>query len=136
MFFGAFPDDERLCVVSCLKLYEELTQEFRKEDSRLFISYVKPHNPVSPQRISKWIKSVLGEAGIDTLVFKAHSTRGAASTAVATQGVTMEEVLKMADWSSNSTFKRFYYRPSSNAEFARQVLPRDNSCLAIYKVLD
>lgn len=122
MFFGAFPEDERLCAVACLKHYEGRTKEHRKEGTRLFISYVKPHAPISSQRISKWIKYILEDAGIDTSVFGAHSTRGAASTAAASQGITTEEILKMADWSSDSTFKRFYYRPARDANFARQVL--------------
>ena len=30
LFFGAFPDDKRLCVVECLKEYEQRTQKFRE----------------------------------------------------------------------------------------------------------
>ena len=82
----------------------------------LFISYVKPHKPVSAQRIAKWIKATIGEAGI--ILFSAHSIRGVASTAAVKQGIMMEEVLKMADLTSESTFKKFYYRPTVNPVFA------------------
>ena len=95
MFFGAFPEDERLCVATCLKLYEERTKAVRKENTRLFVSYVQPHNPVSPQKISKWMKATLGEAGVDTAVFTVHSTRGATSTAAVSQGVPTEDILRM-----------------------------------------
>lgn len=83
---------------------------------------VKLHGPVTAQRIAKWIKNALGEAGIDTTEFSAHSTRGAAATAAIKQGVTTAEVLKMADWSTDSTFKRHYYRPNSDPVFAHGVL--------------
>ncbi len=43
------------------------------------------------------------------LVFKAHSTR-AASTA--DKGVSSQDILKMADWSRESTFARFYHKPT------------------------
>ena len=91
MFFGGFPDDDKLCVRACLRQYEDCTREYRNQgNTTLFISYVKPHKPVSAQRIAKWIKATIGEAGIDTNIFSAHSTRGAASTAAVKQGITTE----------------------------------------------
>ena len=50
-------------------------------------------------------------AGIDTGIFKAHSVRGAATTAVANAFVPLEEILNMADWSNASRF-RFFWRDS------------------------
>ena len=52
------------------------------------------------------------KAGIDTSIFKAHSTRGAATTAAANAGITTEDILKAADWSSDTVFKKFYYKPT------------------------
>ena len=46
-------------------------------------------------------------AGIDTSVFKAHSTRAASSSKASNQGVPLEEILLMADWSGQSTFLKF-----------------------------
>ena len=109
LFFGGFPDDGNLCVINCLRAYENATQHYRQGQTpvtKLFLSYVKPHGPVTSQRIAKWIKSILGEAGINITEFSAHSTRGAAATAAIKQGVTTAEVLNMADWSTDSTFKR------------------------------
>ena len=53
----------------------------------LFISYIKPHKPVTLQRIAHRIKDLLGQAGVDTSVFKAHSVQGAAATAALNKGV-------------------------------------------------
>ena len=42
------------------------------------------------------------KAGIDTSVFKAHLARGAAVTAAANVGTTTEDIVKAADWSSDT----------------------------------
>ena len=79
-FFGSFPY-RRLCVVHCLKQYEEATHTHRDPESEfqpLFLSYVKPFKPV---RIAHWVKDMLSEGGVDTRVFKAHSVRGASVSA-------------------------------------------------------
>ena len=124
LFFGAFPENAKLCVVQCLRHYEKVTEEFRQVDNDsnpLILSYIKPHRPITVQRIAHWIKDML-EAGVDTGTFKAHSVRGAATSAALAKGVTIEEILRTADWSSDSTFRRFYYRPSRDNVFSRTVL--------------
>ncbi len=90
--------------------------------TRLFLSYVKPHRPVTSQRIAHWLKSSLKGAGIDTGVFSAHSARGAATAAALKQGVTMAEILRTADWTTESTFRKYYYRPTIDTTFANKVL--------------
>ena len=45
-------------------------------------------------------QSVLFKAGIDTSVFKAHSIRGATTSAAAEAGMSIPETLEAADWSS------------------------------------
>ena len=34
-----------------------------------------PHGPASKDTISKWLKQVMFDAGLDTSIFKPHSTR-------------------------------------------------------------
>ena len=83
LFFGAFPNNKQLCVVECLKEYEIRTKELRNSDpgaKPLFLSYVRPHKPVTSQRLAHWVKDVLAEAGVDKS-FKAHSVRGASTSA-------------------------------------------------------
>ena len=62
------------------------------------------------------------DAGIDTAIFKAHSVRGASSTAAAEKGVLMADILRTADWSKGSTFRRFYYRHTSGSGYAQTML--------------
>lgn len=127
LFFGSFPADPDLCVQACLKEYEKRTQPFRRitmkqETDKLFLSYVKPYKPVSSQRLAHWLKAVMEEAGVDISVYSAHSIRGASATSAEKQGVSMNDILKMADWSTESTFRRFYYRPTKTTSFAEAVL--------------
>ena len=126
VFFGSFPENGNLCVTNCLRCYEDRTKEFRSSaeglPKKLFLSYIRPHKPVTSQRIAHWIKDLLGLAGIDTSIFKAHSTRGAATTAAHRKGVRVSDILQVADWSTESTFNRYYYRPNRDPAFARSVL--------------
>ena len=74
----------------------------------LFISYVKPHKPA--------VLSLAGTGG----VFTAHSTRGASTSAAARAGVA-------ADWSRESTFRKFYHRPTQKSAFTMGVLKGEDS---------
>ena len=88
----------------------------------VFLTSTKPHSPASSATIARWIKSALTEAGIDTTIFKAHSVRGASTSAAAEAGISIPEILEAADWSNQSTFERFYYRPRKSVSFGTAVL--------------
>jgi hypothetical protein len=51
-----------------------------------------------------------------------HSTRGASTSAAARTGISLPEIIKLGDWTKDSTFKRFYYRPVWNATVGRSIL--------------
>ena len=104
-----------------------MTDQFRSTNDKnvskpLLLSFRKPHGKVSSCTVSRWIREVMTNAGIDTSIFKGHSARGAATSRAAISGVSSEDIMKMADWSNNNTFKRFYYRPTYSRDFARAVL--------------
>ena len=56
---------------------------------------------------ARWLKSVLQSAGVDTSIFTAHSVRGASVSKTANMAVTTKDILKAANWSSESVFQRF-----------------------------
>ena len=127
VFFAMFDDCESICVLRCLQSYISRTNIFRPlvdpaTNQQLLISYHRPHKPVQSCTIARWIKSFLGSAGIDTSIFKGHSTRSASTSKARVGGISLEDVLKMADWTGPSSFLRFYYRPSFTDDFARAVL--------------
>ena len=58
---------------------------------------------------------MLKAVGIDVSIYKGHSTRSAAASAARLEGVSTSDILKVADWSRETTFTRFYYyRPLDN----------------------
>lgn len=119
-YFRAQPE---LCVASTLYFYLSKTQDLRTSD-RILISFQKPYKPVGPQSISRWVKTVLERAGIDTSVFSAHSTRHATTSFALRQGVDINAIRKAAGWSDSSrVFNQFYNRPvDSSIAFASSVL--------------
>lgn len=75
--YPAFPDCPKLCVVSCLKAYEEMSEDLRPTgEQQLLIALSKPHRAVSSPTIARWVRWVMQEARINLRVFGAHSTRG------------------------------------------------------------
>lgn len=83
---------------------------------------VRPRKPVCSSTLARWLSSLLDKAGIDTSIFKAHSTRSAATSAASNAGVTTADILRAADWSSESVFTKFYYKPLRSGAFGEAVL--------------
>ena len=122
-FFPSFPHDPDLCPVRTLRQYELITSPLRGSSNRaLFLAMVKPHLPVASCTIARWLKKVLEDAGIDVSIFSAHSVRGASSSAAALAGVTTNVILEAADWSTESVFRRFYYKPRHSTTYGDAVL--------------
>nr|XP_014345421.1 PREDICTED: uncharacterized protein LOC106703957 [Latimeria chalumnae] len=76
IFFPAFVEDPGLCVVQCLREYEVRTSSLRSNSGdQLLISFVHPHNPISPATLARWIRWLIGQARVDTSIFGAHLVR-------------------------------------------------------------
>lgn len=121
-FYSSFAE-KKVCPVDTLRHYERKTAGFRSDGDEkipLFISFYKPYKPVRPATISRWIKNMLAKAGVDAN-FKAHSTRAASTSAAKNRGVATKDILCAADWSRESTFQRFYYKPVQHA-FGKAIL--------------
>lgn len=101
-----------ICPVDCLGQYVFRSDFLRNANnqSKLFIGLRKPHRQVSGSTVGRWVKDYLSLAGVNSLVFSAHSTWGAASSKAASTGVPIDSILATASWSSQSTFARFYHR--------------------------
>ena len=114
----AFTEEQSVCPVYTLKIYLEKTDLFRSSarnrPNPLFLSFRRPHTPVSSSTIARWIRSTLEDSGIDVTIFKAHSTRAATTSAAKLKGYSTADILKMAGWSRSSTFEKFYRKPTSS----------------------
>ncbi len=97
--------------------YLERTKLLRGEHSALFVSFHKPHKPVSKDTIARWVKATLTDSGIDTDVFSAHSCRAASTPATKQAGMTLSEIIKSAGWSNERTFAKHYKREINSQNF-------------------
>lgn len=118
----AYPANPSLCVCTCLKEYLKRTKPLRGTETKLFVSFTKPYKRVSRETLSRWIRTVMTSAGVDTTIFKPHSTRAAATSKAKTASVPIQEILKTAGWSSSRCFDKFYDKPVESSTFASAIL--------------
>ena len=97
--FYNFPGESKLCVCKTIDSYLERRNVWGVEESQFLVSHIKPHKPVSPSTVSRWLGQVLAMAGINTEVFKAHSTRAASSSKAEVTGVSLTDIIKQGHWS-------------------------------------
>ena len=95
-------------VVTALQAYLKKTEILRGYEKYLFVTVRKPHHRASKQPISRWLRKVLEEAGIDVEIFKAHSTRPASVSKAKSNFVPVDDIIKVAGWTNNKCFKKFY----------------------------
>ena len=88
----------------------ELRNSAENDVNQSFISINKPHKAVSKQTVSCWIVGAIRSAYEDSeMNIKAHSTRAIGPSWALFKGASLNSVLEAADWSSDKTFKKFYY---------------------------
>lgn len=117
-----FPEDKALCVFEHLRLYLAKTKNLRGNHTQLLLSFIKPNAPVSKDTVARWVKTVLRDAGIDVSKYTAHSSRAASSSFAKSKGISLQEIMKCAGWSSDTTFKKFYLKPIQQTNFGNFVL--------------
>ena len=103
---GRFEGQPNLDVVSCIMQYINKTQNVRGCETKLLVSFIKPHKSVKPCTIAKWLQQVMSQAGIDVSVFKSHSTRSASVSKANKQGLSVPQIMKMAKWRSECVFRK------------------------------
>lgn len=103
-------EKEELCTMHTLMHYIKRTRKCR-QSRNVLISYVT-YKSVSTSTVARWLKFVLNSSGINTDIFKAHSFRGASTSAALNKGCSLNLILKTADWKSDKVFKKYYYRHS------------------------
>ena len=107
-----------------LEEYISRTAKIR-HTTQLWVGLVKPHKPIGKQTLSRWLKELLKNAGIDTSVFTGNSTRMASVSKANAMGVGLDTILKTAGWTSSSNFRKFYSRDTlklDEKDFAEAVL--------------
>ena len=115
IFVPCFKNNKLLDPKRAITWYLKKTEPFRvkdgKDETSLFISFIKPHNRVSKQTISSWLVKVIQTAYDDkTKKVKAHSTRSVGLSWALLNGASIDSIMQAADWSRESTFMKFYLR--------------------------
>ncbi|GFO40851.1 tyrosine recombinase [Plakobranchus ocellatus] len=131
VILSAYRQDRRICVYTCLKQYLKRTKLLRSS-SQVFVSTQSLHDGVSKDTLARWLR-------LNTRIFKAHSTRAAASS-VAARGMDISHVLQTAGWSSETTFAKFYNRTTecgrASTRFATSVLDSKSVSLKLKSQLN
>ena len=112
MVFRAFPQLPGLCPVKAITDYLEVRNTL-SGDEAFFVTQVKPWNAAASDTIARWIKTMLGHAGIDSGKYTAHSCRSAVTSAGAFNGISLTTICKSASWSRVTKFKTHYFREIS-----------------------
>ena len=95
--YRAYVEDELLCPVKCIYAYlAQRSKIITQNLTEFFITFGKPHHPASKDTLARWVKEVMGNSGIDTEIFKPHSTRVASNSAAYKLGMSLQKVVKGA----------------------------------------
>ena len=105
--------NKKLCVVNTIRQYIRKTEKIRKS-KKLLVSFKTLKN-ISTSTLARWLKLVLMNSGINTKLFHAHSFRGASTSAAYYAGVSLDSILKTANWTNAQTFYKFYLRKTQDS---------------------
>nr|CAI5869185.1 unnamed protein product [Callosobruchus analis] len=118
-----FSGNKSICPASTLLKYIDATEGLRQNEDYLFLTYAGKHRRATKQTISRWVKCTLKEAGVETFLFKPHSTWHSAASAAKRAGISIEEICRTA------TFARFYERPlQDTGNFSLSILWASTTC--------
>ena len=122
-----YEKDDTLDPVACYRAYLKRTAEWRNTDEQkeqLFLSLVKPHSAVTTSTVSRWLREIMTESGVNTELFKAHSIRGASTSRASKEGLSVGQIIQKANWSRATTFQKIYCRniQDSETDFQDKVL--------------
>ena len=102
----AYPNDLTICRLNYSKQYLEATKQHRGNSTSLFITLNKLFKVSSKDRLVRWVKQTIKDAGINMNIFSPHSTRSASNSKAKTY-----VILETGGWRRNRTFARFYDKP-------------------------
>ena len=105
-----YTHDESSCVVRVLGEYIVRKEKWGsgEEHSQLLLSFIHPDKPVASSAVPAWLKAIFMKSGVDTGNFNAHSNRSASISKAGLQGALIQDNLKWASWSNESTLRGFY----------------------------
>ena len=107
-----FPNayNSNMCPLQTFRVYRRKTQYLRTTRF-LFCSSQFPFEKITTQRLSKWFKEILAQAGVlPTKGTRIQSVRSMVSSHLFDAGVPLDRILAGCHWASGETFFRHYYK--------------------------
>ena len=120
-------EDKVWCPVRALKWYLDRTKNHRRHE-QLFITCKEPYSPASKDTVSRWIVKAIKAAGDSALMSdaspRAHDTRGVSASWALFAGISQEDIIRAAYWSTPNTFVSCYLKdvPASEMVFSQAAL--------------
>ena len=65
---------------------------------------------VHSSTVSRWMKEILKETGVDVDVLKGHSKRSASTSKACLSGISVDDILSRGSYSNESTCQKFYHK--------------------------
>ena len=101
--------------------YLQDTRTVRSDEAIfLFVAAVPPHGNLTADCLRNWLKSTMTAAGIPDH-FTPHTIRAVTTSTAFDADTPLEDILASANWSTSTTFERFYHlgSPQASAPSAR-----------------
>lgn len=106
VILNKFNTDQNICPVASTRTF--LTRFTHSGRGYLFQD--GRGNNLTPNSIGRILKSSLEKAGVNTKIFTGHSIRRTAASYLLDLDVSVEEVMRLGRWVSESVFVKFYAR--------------------------
>ena len=115
------PSCPAICPWTLLKKYVEMTAKNVPAGAPVFRSFSPPYAPLKANSLGSLTKCALQSFGVDTSVWKAHSTRGAGVTMFKNLGFSSEEVCEIGKWKNVGAFTSHYLRLGASAKVGSRI---------------
>ena len=75
----------------------------KNQGSQSLVSFTKPHDTVTKFTVAGWVKQILITSGINTDIFKPHSTRSASLSHARLSSLSLSDIFKGGSWYNKTT---------------------------------
>jgi len=110
VFIGSYSENPLLCPFSALQSLLSRTSHFRTSSNRkksIFLISRQPYTPATIDTIANWIKTIVQISSSNS---SARDVRATSASLVQNAGADLSIVLALGNWTSNSTYQKFYQR--------------------------
>ena len=127
-----FDSNPQICPVKALNEYIHRTAAVR-QSRFLFITTQRTFHRLSSMSLRRWILQILVRADININAYGARTTRHASSSKAYYAGVTVDNIMKRAGWSTVTSFIMHYNLPIRQQETYKATRPPGSSIRTLIK---